>query len=408
MLWQGEREEYIQKLEEGEYVPAIALGGSAKITLFSDDDNPYIYGERLQTNLGKAFYNLLEENAENFNSLNTGNLVSSPVTYNVPSSYTASKAFQEYVKPETSEISSALYAFFEYDRPDMYFVDLTKFSVSMGYSLRGGVLSVTLNVSSNSGTNYLNDSYNSEEGFATLQEELKVIEEESTKIIEAMPENLSDFAKVIYFTDTISDITTYNPASDMQLNYTLYPKAFNMSSVFVYSKYDDSTKYPVCEGYAEALKYLCDLSGVKCCILTSSSHEWTGIVMGDKIYFADPTWTDNLREAGARNASSAYTYMFTKDDSAKEEMHDMSTNSYKDYITQPTVSDTDYLADTGIKNYTSLDANNDKRITIGDAATELKAINKGKLSQTYDNNSDGNADIIDAVIFTSLMLNGQE
>ena len=54
---------------------------------------------------------------------------------------------------------------------------------------------------------------------------------------------------------------------------------------------DESTKV-VCEGYAKAFQYLCDLGGIDCYNVTGSNHRWNIVVLDGKSYHVDCTWAD--------------------------------------------------------------------------------------------------------------------
>ena len=52
----------------------------------------------------------------------------------------------------------------------------------------------------------------------------------------------------------------------------------------------------VCEGYARALQYLCNRSGIECLFITGMSkdqhHGWNLVKLGGDFYHIDPTWND--------------------------------------------------------------------------------------------------------------------
>lgn len=50
----------------------------------------------------------------------------------------------------------------------------------------------------------------------------------------------------------------------------------------------------VCAGYAGAFQLLCNASGIDCVSVTSSSHEWNEVKLGDSWYNVDVTWDDPL------------------------------------------------------------------------------------------------------------------
>ncbi len=109
---------------------------------------------------------------------------------------------------------------------------------------------------------------------------------------------------------------------------------------------------PVCEGYARALKLLCDELEIPCVLVTgrgisgdvTEPHMWNYVKVGDAWYAMDVTWDDPLylEELG----KSRYTYFLigseTLCDEGKtffenhEELHQLST--YASTITYPVIS----------------------------------------------------------------------
>ena len=52
------------------------------------------------------------------------------------------------------------------------------------------------------------------------------------------------------------------------------------------------TKGPVCEGYAKAMKVLCDKKNIACVLTTSDDHMWNSVRMNGIWYEVDVTWND--------------------------------------------------------------------------------------------------------------------
>lgn len=71
----------------------------------------------------------------------------------------------------------------------------------------------------------------------------------------------------------------------------------------------------VCNGYAEAMKLLCDLSGVQCEMITGTAggenHAWNLVKVGKDWYHVDATWDDPEPDVASR---VMYTYFNVDDD----------------------------------------------------------------------------------------------
>ena len=93
--------------------------------------------------------------------------------------------------------------------------------------------------------------------------------------------------KIYGYAETICSLTDY--ATDAP-GKKPYGDPWQMVDVF---DNVDSTKV-VCEGYAKAFQYLCDLSGIDCYSVTGSDHMWNIVVLDGKSYHVDCTWADSF------------------------------------------------------------------------------------------------------------------
>lgn len=110
----------------------------------------------------------------------------------------------------------------------------------------------------------------------------------------------SDYEKLTAYRDEICALNTYNDdAYDALLkDDSVYGNPWQLIHVFD----NDPTTNVLCEGYAKAFKYLCDLSDfdgdVTCYIVEGTegkdNHMWNVVRMEDgKFYLADVTYSDN-------------------------------------------------------------------------------------------------------------------
>lgn len=114
---------------------------------------------------------------------------------------------------------------------------------------------------------------------------------------------------------------------------------------------DDTTKV-VCEGYAKAFQYLCDLADIECYTVTgdmtveqvggteSERHMWNIVTLGDVNYLVDVTNCDGVKGATSGNAIGFPNYLFLAGAEGSIE------NGYVVTIDENTTVEYDYDADT--------------------------------------------------------------
>lgn len=104
--------------------------------------------------------------------------------------------------------------------------------------------------------------------------------------IVAKYETKSDLEKLQGYVNEIGSLNTYNEGDTSSSAYH--------QLVYVFDK--DPYTNVVCEGYAKAFKYLCDLStfdkDIHCYIVTGQNHMWNVVQINGKNYLLDATWQD--------------------------------------------------------------------------------------------------------------------
>ena len=85
----------------------------------------------------------------------------------------------------------------------------------------------------------------------------------------------------------------------------------------------------VCNGYAEAMKLLCDLSGIDCKMITGTAggenHAWNLVKLGEEWYHTDVTWDDPSPDVKGR---VLYTY-FNVEETAIDKSHSWDDEWYR-------------------------------------------------------------------------------
>lgn len=120
---------------------------------------------------------------------------------------------------------------------------------------------------------------------------------EMARNIAAQYNGYSDYAKMIAFRDAICELVSYNYAAAEESYTDGYGDPWQLIYVF---DGDPSTNV-VCEGYAKAFQYLCDLSGLTCYTVTGAmaggtgagDHMWNIVTLGDENYLVDVTNSDS-------------------------------------------------------------------------------------------------------------------
>lgn len=103
--------------------------------------------------------------------------------------------------------------------------------------------------------------------------------------------SLGDYDKLVAFKDAICNLTSYNTEAASDLD-TPYGNPWQL--IYVFDENPATTV--VCEGYAKAFQYLCDLGGLTCYTVTGtmsgSAHMWNIVKLDGKNYLVDVTNCD--------------------------------------------------------------------------------------------------------------------
>ncbi|MEE1087042.1 MAG: transglutaminase domain-containing protein [Schaedlerella sp.] len=136
------------------------------------------------------------------------------------------------------------------------------------------------------------------------------------EILKNINESATNYEKAWEIRKWIGEQVTYHNAAAENMEAVEYEYAFSPYMVFV----DDSSmqKAVVCEGYAQAMKILCDRFGIPCALVNgyaynssgeTGAHMWNLVQMEDgNWYGVDITWDDNIDESigDAAELSSLY------------------------------------------------------------------------------------------------------
>ena len=356
---------------------------------------------------GKQYYDALEDNV--MKMVNGTETVTTNITVNVGTGLDENTAINNALNIGFDGAKRGIVAFW-YDNPQYFWFDINKIIFSASYypnlsyiSEKGTLLLIIKTGVNNSGTGYTNyypDGYDTQEEVETDWNKLVKCKNE---LIANMDNTGSDFEKVKYFNDWLCNNNTYNET-------TLVTKMrYIITGAMIYGDTDEKEKYPVCQSYAFALKYLCDEANIPCTVVTSSTHMWNLVKLNGKWYIVDTTWNDNYKDAYiSANVKeknlTCYNWLAIGSDKATaidQDSAHIESMEYDFNAIDPTTNT--LLENLGIDSYANADTNSDCTISRADIAVILKNAN-GKYKVTKDVNGDGKIDLKDSISLSKLLL----
>lgn len=298
-----------------------------------------------------------------------------------------------------------LYALTYLDEPQYFWIEANNLSVSYGtesgrYSPSKGILYdfyIEFHVKSGN-SSYLPDCYTSK---TQVQSDYDRIMAKANEIISNVPTGSSEWGKLNYYMNWFKDNCQYNQYLSEG---TTSRHAYLPTSAFLYGT--DGVNAPVCEGYSEALKILCNMSGIKAMCTetfytqngTTTGHKWNLVNIDGKFYHCDPTWFDSY------TSINSYKYFLTG--STNMSSYDKTQNHIINYqmdFYAPEISVTDYLDDFGINGYSILNTDGNTVINQRDTVILMRRLSGITSGTLNDINNDGENNINDAVIMQKLM-----
>lgn len=257
--------------------PSVDNSGTAHRFFASTADTPYTFYMYLTERQKDVYNGLLNAGLNSADNVNGVKITfTTPITcQNTTASLTA-EAQTELVLAVQGGVAALID-----DHPEMFWLGAYKLSYSYSYRVSGGVY--TLSVSSITCTMQYDTAVYADKASVT---------DYYTRMMAAFDafevKGYTRYEKVKSIHDTIAKQVTYDPNYD---NANANGTAHEPTSVFL------EPFLPVCEGYAEAFKMLCDREGIPCVIVVGKSgndgHAWNYVKMEDgKWYAVDLTWDD--------------------------------------------------------------------------------------------------------------------
>ena len=253
--------------------PSMDNSGTAHRFFASTADTPYTFYMYLTERQKDVYNGLLHAGLDSADNVNGVKITfTTPITcQNTTASLTA-EAQTELVLAVQGGVAALMD-----DHPEMFWLGAYKLSYSYSYRVSGGVY--TLSVSSITCTMQYDTAVYADKASVTdyytrMMAAFDAFEVKGYTRYEKVKSIHDTIAKQVSYDSTFTNGTAHQP-----------------TSVFL------EPFLPVCEGYAEAFKMLCDREGIPCVIVVGDAngggHAWNYVKMEDnKWYAVDLTWDD--------------------------------------------------------------------------------------------------------------------
>lgn len=285
----------------------------------------------------KYFYNQLNDNAKLIYDeieKNIENLKSGQYTIDLPSS--VSDILKQDGGDEALNINfQSAWDAIGLDRVDLFFMDVSKVNMIVTKTTFVKSTSYKLAMKPRDSSGYLlDDIFNG----STVDSMVKEIENKRDEIVKTLVG--SDYDKVLKAHDWLVDNVEYDTTLSDSYIYNLYGALVSRKAV--------------CEGYAEAFKYLMDYAGVPCILVVGSAtnsngdtenHEWNYVKINEKWYAVDCTWDDPIITGNGKITNNIkYKYFLKGADTINKNHYPNGkiTNQGKEFV-YPTLSETSYI-----------------------------------------------------------------
>lgn len=185
------------------------------------------------------------------------------------------------------------------DRVDIFFIDISKINLNIKKMSYVNNVSYSLAIVPQDERGYLADGLTDESAVNTVLNTVKINRDNIVNSVSG-----DTYNKILQVHDWIIENLEYS--SDGQ-----NANAYNLYGAFI-------EKSAVCEGYAEAFKYILDELEIPCLLVCGTatnseeiteSHEWNYVQLDEKWYAVDATWDDPiLRGIGYITNSTKHKY----------------------------------------------------------------------------------------------------
>lgn len=266
---------YVEKIETTEnqdtmIVPIIdSYSGEYNFNVVTN--NKYYYNQL--DNTAKLIYDTIESNLSNMTSGNYEIKLSSQI---------ADVLYEDYGENKLDTSFQSAWDALMLDRVDTFFIDVTKINLKMRKTTYGKKVTYALSIAPADSNGYLANGLESKEKVDNILNEIKETRDNIVKRLNGI-----DYNKIMHAHDWIINNLQYEQNITNNNVYNLYGALIEKSAV--------------CEGYAEALKYILDEVNIPCVLVSGTAtnsegkterHEWNYVQLYGKWYAIDSTWDD--------------------------------------------------------------------------------------------------------------------
>ena len=234
-------------------------------------NNKYYYNQL--DNTAKLIYDTIESNLSNMTSGNYEIKLSSQI---------ADVLYEDYGENKLDTSFQSAWDALMLDRVDTFFIDVTKVNLKMRKTTYGKKVTYALSIAPADSNGYLANGLESKEKVDNILNEIKETRDNIVKSLNGI-----DYNKIMHAHDWIINNLQYEQNITNNNVYNLYGALIEKSAV--------------CEGYAEALKYILDELDIPCVLVSGTAtnsegkterHEWNYVQLYGKWYAIDSTWDD--------------------------------------------------------------------------------------------------------------------
>ena len=234
-------------------------------------NNKYYYNQL--DNTAKLIYDTIESNLSNMTSGNYEIKLSSQI---------ADVLYEDYGENKLDTSFLSAWDALMLDRVDTFFIDVTKVNLKMRKTTYGKKVTYALSIAPADSNGYLANGLESKEKVDNILNEIKETRDNIVKRLNGI-----DYNKIMHAHDWIINNLQYEQNITNNNVYNLYGALIEKSAV--------------CEGYAEALKYILDEVNIPCVLVSGTAtnsegkterHEWNYVQLYGKWYAIDSTWDD--------------------------------------------------------------------------------------------------------------------
>lgn len=234
-------------------------------------NNKYYYNQL--DNTAKLIYDTIESNLSNMTSGNYEIKLSSQI---------ADVLYEDYGENKLDTSFQSAWDALMLDRVDTFFIDVTKVNLKMRKTTYGKKVTYALSIAPADSNGYLENGLESKEKVDNILNEIKETRDNIVKRLNGI-----DYNKIMHAHDWIINNLQYEQNITNNNVYNLYGALIEKSAV--------------CEGYAEALKYILDEVNIPCVLVSGTAtnsegkterHEWNYVQLYGKWYAIDSTWDD--------------------------------------------------------------------------------------------------------------------